>query len=215
MTFSAYLMEWGDDRPMGPILYKSEPRVSTVVSPECTTTCTADDFNRFDFFPNVAIEPGRRYVAFVSVAEYLPSPFDPTASGRLWSYNGNSTPSTDAYPEGEMVGMSSGLGADWTGSAWRPTICGDGTHCVDLAFAAEFVTGGYSTPVAIANAYINSLDSATRKAFAKARGCVTEKISRNDRQFEKYGQRPGPYNVAAIQNDVRIYSSGCGGPEIL
>jgi len=118
MTFSAYLMEWGDDRPMGPILYKSEPRVSTVVSPECTTTCTADDFNRFDFFPNVAIEPGRRYVAFVSVAEYLPSPFDPTASGRLWSYNGNSTPSTDAYPQGVLGAPPSAVMARIV-STWR------------------------------------------------------------------------------------------------
>jgi hypothetical protein len=86
---------------------------------------------------------------------------------------------------------------------------------VQVAFDLQTIAIEYPAPPAIANAYINSLGAAIKKAFtAGARGCVISDIAQNHGQLEKYGPKPGPYNVAMVQQDVRIYSTGCGGPVI-
>jgi hypothetical protein len=210
MTFAAYVMEWNGDRPVGPILYASGPRTVTPVALQQCNACTASDFIRFDFSPNVTTEAGRSYIAFLSVAEYLgPSS---AALGSLWSYSGNTTITTDAYPDGAVVVMTPGLGSDWSGTPWLGFPCVDGTYCVDAAFIAEFDAIIYPTPTQIANAYINSLSS--KSAFsAGVRGCVMSQISQNYKA-EKYGSQSGPYDEALIQQDVRNYSVVCGGPTI-
>jgi hypothetical protein len=90
-----------------------------------------------------------------------------------------------------------------------------GTDTVEVAFDLQTIAVEYPAPPAIANAYINSLPSALKKAFtAGARGCVISDIAQNHGQLEKYNPKPGPYNVAMVQQDVRNYSTGCGGPVI-
>jgi hypothetical protein len=89
----------------------------------------------------------------------------------------------------------------------------DGTDTVQVIFDLQTVSVEYPAPPAIANAYINGLSSTLRKQFnASVRGCVISNIAENHAKLEAYNQKPGPYNVAKVQQDVKLYSQGCGGP---
>lgn len=71
----------------------------------------------------------------------------------------------------------------------------------------------YPAPPAVANAYINSLPSATKKQFTSgARGCVISQIAEEHAKNNTYGPKGGPYDVSAIQADVQAFSYLCGGP---
>jgi hypothetical protein len=89
----------------------------------------------------------------------------------------------------------------------------DGSDSVHVVFDLQTVTIEYPAPPAIANAYINGLASSVRKLFtAGVRGCVISQIAENHGKYETYGAKPGPYDVAKVQQDVRSFSQPCGGP---
>jgi hypothetical protein len=93
-------MAWQGDRPAGSVLYASGKRTLTANVPTCDFECS-DDYTRFDFTPLLHVIPSEKYVAFLSVAEFLT--MDADSAGRLWTHNGNSSPTTDAYVDGVMV----------------------------------------------------------------------------------------------------------------
>jgi hypothetical protein len=89
------------------------------------------------------------------------------------------------------------------------------SDAIEVIFDLQTVSIEYPAPPAIANAYINSLSSTIKKQFtAGVRGCVISDIAQNHGQLEAYGPKPGPYNVAKVQADVKIFSTGCGGPNL-
>ena len=89
----------------------------------------------------------------------------------------------------------------------------DGSDTIEVVFDLRTVSVEYPAPPAIANAYINGLPAAQRKLFtAGVRGCVISQIAELHGKFEYYGAKPGPYDVAKVQQDVRSFSLQCGGP---
>lgn len=79
----------------------------------------------------------------------------------------------------------------------------------------QLIVAEYPAPPAVANAYINSLPSASRKQFISGvRGCVISAIAEAHAKDEKYGPKGGPYDEAQIQVDVQALSPTCGGPTL-
>jgi len=120
-------------------------------------------------------------------------------------------------------GMTGTLGVNWlVPSAGTYTFVvsashgnADGSDTIEVIFDLQTVSVEYPAPPAIANAYINGLSSTLRKQFtAGVRGCVISQIAELHGKQEYYGDKPGPYNVAKVQADVKTFSQGCSGPYI-
>lgn len=66
----------------------------------------------------------------------------------------------------------------------------------------------YPAPPAVANAFMNT-PAIKSLMTAKQRGCVISKIAENHAKNSAYGPKGGPYNEAAIQNDVSNFLGQC------
>jgi hypothetical protein len=64
----------------------------------------------------------------------------------------------------------------------------------------------HPAPPAVANAYLRDH---YRKVTGGCRGHVISKIANHHAMDSKYGQKGGPYDIAAINSDVRLYMGGC------
>lgn len=70
------------------------------------------------------------------------------------------------------------------------------------------VNAEYPAPPAIANAYINQ----NYKGVApKRRGCVVSQIAQYHAKDQRYNPAPGPYDGAAVRNDVDALIAYCPG----
>lgn len=82
----------------------------------------------------------------------------------------------------------------------------------EVTFVLELVSVEYPAPPSVANAYING-DPNLKSLHGKQRGCVISKVAGKHAKLagtaEGYGPKGGPYDQAAIEQDVIDFFQEC------
>lgn len=123
LTFAAYLMRWDGCKATGDILYQSDRK----------TKAPTEEFEEFVFDTRgVLLEPGQKYVVFLSASEFFSGTFSQTGIGYLV----NGSVGMNVYPGGGFVYQSSGSNFNRLTSLPWMTI--DMLGLDDAAFQAKF-----------------------------------------------------------------------------
>jgi hypothetical protein len=150
--FGGYLMAWDEANGVatGPVLWSSGPRVVPIANP--------NPYQELSFAPNVLLDPGGRYVFFVSASAYFDGQNDQARFGLIRGVS--------VYAGGNAVFLNNGADTSrWTTQAWLRDFSGVGD---DFAFEARLAAVPEPSGLALAGIGAATALLARRRARSRA-----------------------------------------------